>query len=186
MDIDTLVKVTSRAWSLNILALMHAGTPGRQASLLSASGAGRTAFIQSLGHLVDLGLLERNPGHGHPLRPEYRLTPKGLGVAAIADRIKSAVPRHCERALLRRAWTIPVLVVSQEPRYFTEIKNELVSITDRALSQSLKQLQAQHWIRRRIDADIRPPRPLYQVANAGARVSQAVSGHSVSGSLPWV
>ena len=72
-------------------------------------------------------------------------------------------------------WTIPVLVVSQKPRYFTDIKNELVSITDRALSQSLKQLQAQHWLQRKIDPAIRPPRPLYQAANVGARISRAFS-----------
>lgn len=175
MDIDTLVKVTSRAWSLNILALMHAGTPGRQASLLSASGAGRTAFSQSLAHLVELGLLERNPGHGHPLRPEYRLTSKGVAIAATADKIEKAVPRPSAHSLIRRAWTVPVLVVSQEPRYFTEIKSDLVSISDRALSQSLKQLQAQQWLQRKIDTGIHPPRPLYQAANVGARISRAVN-----------
>jgi len=175
MDIRTLVKVTSRAWSLDILALMHVGTPGRQASLLLASRAGRTALTQSLGHLVDIGLLERHPGHGHPLRPEYRLTPKGVEIAIIADKIKRAVPQHSERDLLRRTWTVPVLVVSQKPRYFTDIKNELVSITDRALSQSLNQLQAQHWLQRKIDIAIRPTRPLYQAAHVGARISQAVS-----------
>ena len=174
MDISTLVKVTSRAWSLNILASMHAGTPGRQALLLSASGAGRTAFGQSLGHLVDLGLLERNPGHGHPLRPEYRLTQTGAEVARIADKIKQAARQPDERVLVRRSWTIPVLVVSQEPRYFTDIKAALGSITDRALSQSLMKLQAQHWLRREIDLDIRPARPRYQAANVGAQISQAV------------
>ncbi|MGP1397925.1 MAG: winged helix-turn-helix transcriptional regulator [Inquilinaceae bacterium] len=173
MDINLLVKITSRAWSLNILALMHGGTPGRQASLLSASGAGRTALAQSLGHLVDLGLLERNPGHGHPLRPEYRLTPMGVEAAAIADKIERAVPQPSGRALLRRAWTIPVLVVSREPRYFKDIKNELASITDRALSQSLNRLHAQHWLKRRINTATRPPRPLYQAANVGALIGRA-------------
>ena len=173
MDIKTLVKVTSRAWSLNILALMQAGTPGRQASLLSASGAGRTAFAQSLDHLVDLGLLERNPGHGHPLRPEYQLTLTGTEVAKFADEITRAAPPTSKCALLRRAWTIPVLAVSQKPRYFIEIKRELVSISDRALSQSLKQLQTQRWLRRKVDMQTRPPRPLYQAANVGARISQA-------------
>ena len=174
MDIDVLVKVTSRAWSLNILALMHAGTPGRQAPLLAASGAGRTAFAQSLGHLIDLGLVERNPGHGHPLRPEYRLTPKGAEVAAVADRIAKAVPRPSERDLLRRAWTVPVLAVSQQPRCFSDIKNRLPAITDRALSQSLKLLQGRRWLERRVDPVIRPPRPLYQAANAGVLISRAV------------
>ncbi len=175
MDINLLVKVTSRAWSLNILALMHSGIPGRQAPLLSASGASRTAFTKSLVYLIDLGLLERSPGHGHPLRPEYRLTPKGTEFAVIADKIAKAVPSNIEFALLRRAWTVPVLAVSQKPRYFTEIKNDLGLITDRALSQSLQQLHARHWLHRQIDTTMHPPRPLYQAANAGIGVSQAVN-----------
>ncbi len=175
MDIRTLVKVTSRAWSLDILALMHAGTIGRQSSLLSASKAGRTALTQSLNHLIDIGLMERNPGHGHPLRPEFRLTPQGAEIAIFADKIKRVVSNPCEQHLLRRAWNIPVLVVSQKPRYFTDIRNDLLSITDRALSQSLKQLEAQHWLLRKIDPDIRPTRPLYQASNVGACISQAIS-----------
>ena len=69
MDMEFLVKLTARAWSLSILARLDAGVPGRQAPLLAATGAGRTAFAQSLAHLHALGLLERNPGHGHlPLK----------------------------------------------------------------------------------------------------------------------
>lgn len=171
MDINFLVKVTSRAWSLNILALMQAGTPGRQAALLAASGAGRTAFGQSLMHLVDLGLLERNPGHGHPLRPEYRLTDQGQQVAKLAGRIGAVAP---DKELLRRSWTVPVLAASRQPRYFSQIKADLGAITDRALSQSLTQLQSQSWIERRINPDQRPPRPTYHAANDGLRIAQVI------------
>ncbi|MAS15368.1 MAG: transcriptional regulator [Nitratireductor sp.] len=174
MDIDTLVKVTSRAWSLRILTLLHAGTPGRQASLLAASGASRTAFMQSLAHLVDLGLLERNPGHGHPLRPEFRLTVRGEAVATLASKIEGVVSDPSEHELLRRAWTVPVLAVAREPRYFSDIRNELAPISDRALSQSLKRLQAQHWLHREIEPAMYPPRPTYQATNVGASISQAV------------
>ena len=91
MDINLLVKITARAWSLSILALMHQGVPGRQAALLTRTGAGRTAFAQSLTHLIDLGLLARTSGHGHPLRPEYELTEKGKPAAASQPR-----PHHRE------------------------------------------------------------------------------------------
>jgi len=174
MNINLLVKVTSRAWSLSILALMHGGTPGRQSALLAASGAGRSAFGQSLMHLVELGLVERNPGHGHPLRPEYRLTPDGREVAKVAGKIDAAVPPAPGRDLLRRAWTIPVLAASRHPRHFSQIKAELSTITDRALSQSLTQLQSHLWIERRIDAEQRPPRPTYHAANDGLRIARVV------------
>ena len=92
MDIKLLVKLTSKAWSLKILALLHTGIPGRQAPLMAATRASRSSFAASLEHLVHLGLLERNPGHGHPLRPEFRLTPLGVTVAAMAHRILDATP----------------------------------------------------------------------------------------------
>ncbi|MGJ8529012.1 winged helix-turn-helix transcriptional regulator [Maritalea sp.] len=160
---------------MNILALLHAGTPGRQAPLLSKSGASRTAFAQSLSHLVDLGLLERNPGHGHPLRPEYRLTPKGVEIAAVAGKINAAVTEQAHGPILRRTWSVPVLAASYKPRYFGEIKNELVSVTDRALSQSLQQLQKSRWLVRNIDTSKNPPRPIYQAANQGFEIAQAIN-----------
>lgn len=174
MNIETIIRVTSRAWSLEILSLMFDGIAGRQAPLLSASGASRTAFTQSLHHLIDLELLERNPGHGHPLRPEYRLTAKGTEVAAIAHKIKILTPLHTRNAIIRRAWIIPVLAVSQKPRYFSEIKSDLSSVTDRALSQTLRHLQANDWLKRAVDIEQSPPRPLYQAANTGIGISQAV------------
>ena len=175
MDINLLVKLTSRAWSLHILALMHRGVPGRQAPLLAASGAGRTAFANSLAHLIALGLLERNPGHGHPLRPEYRLTPEGVTCAALAHKIADMVPTETGLSLLRRSWTVPVLSVSRGPRYFSQIKKSLPAITDRALSQSLQQLQTQRWMSREIDASQHPPRPIYRAANVGCKISEVVN-----------
>lgn len=174
MDINLLVKITSRAWALPILALMISGTPGRKAPLLSATGAGRTAFSQSLAHLMELGLVERNPGHGHPLRPEFRLTQTGAEVAAAARDITRIAPRPEDQALLRRSWSLPVLTVSPTPVYFRDIKARLPRITDRALSQSLKHLHAKAWLDRQIDAALHPPRPTYMATNTGAKISNAI------------
>ncbi|MFK7836048.1 MAG: winged helix-turn-helix transcriptional regulator [Sulfitobacter sp.] len=173
MDINLLVNISARAWSLRILALMHRGVVGRQAPLLSASGASRTAFAQSLKHLVDLGLLERTAGHGHPLRPEYQLTPLGTKAAARADRIDLVAPQTAESSLLRRSWTVPILAVSRQPMFFSQIKSSLPAITDRALSQSLKQLEGQDWLARRIVTQVHPPRALYQAMHQGAQISAA-------------
>jgi DNA-binding HxlR family transcriptional regulator len=175
MDIKLLVNLTSRAWALNILAQMHRGVPGRQASLLTATQASRTAFSASLTHLIDLKLLERNPGHGHPLRPEYRLTAKGTEVAGVAARIMEAMPNTTETKLIRRSWTIPILAVTERPQHFSEIKGELSPVTDRALSQSLIQLHDRKWLRREVDTSQRPLRPTYQASNLGITISRAIN-----------
>lgn len=175
MDIAILVKLTSRAWSLNIMALMHAGTPGRQAPLLAATSASRTAFVQSLDHLIQLGFLERNPGHGHPLRPEFRLTHIGASVAETASRIVNAVPEDNDFALLRRSWTAPILALTDKPQRFSTLKSGLISISDRALSTSLHRLEQQEWIQREIDATHRLPFPTYRAVNQGITVNRAIS-----------
>ncbi|NIA71035.1 transcriptional regulator [Pelagibius litoralis] len=174
MDIEILVKVTSRAWSLKVLALMHEGVPGRQAPLLAASGASRTTFVHSLCHLEDLCLLERNPGHGHPPRPEFRLTPAGQRLAPIAHQIETAVRDDTGAILLRKMWTVPLLAVANRPKVFSELKRELNPITDRALSKSLRELNNQNWIERSVNVELHPPRPYYQVVNEGAQISHAI------------
>ncbi|WP_170466162.1 winged helix-turn-helix transcriptional regulator [Ruegeria arenilitoris] len=175
MDIKILVKLTSRAWSLNILALMNSGIPGRQAPLLAATSASRTAFAQSLDHLMQLGLLERNPGHGHPLRPEFRLTKTGAEIAQTAARIVQAVPDETEFALLRRSWTAPILALTDRPQRFSALKSGLMTISDRALSTSLQRLENSAWIEREIDASQRHPFPTYKAVNQGFAVNQAIA-----------
>ena len=174
MDITLLVNLTSRAWSLQILALLHAGVPGRQAPLIAATGASRSSFASSLKHLVQLGLLERNPGHGHPLRPEFRLTPAGTMVAATASRIVDTVPDDDAFAVIRRSWTVPILALTESPTRFSIIKSGLESITDRALSKSLSVLEEREWLRREIDVSRRSPFPTYQAVNAGREINEAI------------
>lgn len=171
MDIMLFVNITSRAWALPILANLHRGVAGRQAPLLVATGASRTAFGQSLDHLITLGLLEKNPGYGHPLRPEFRLTQKGTAVAAIAHRIQS-VPTGEDLDLLRRSWTLPVLTSLHSYAHFNDIKRNLQTITDRALSQSLKTMEARNWVCRGVDEAARPPKSLYRPVNTGRVISQ--------------
>lgn len=174
MDIRTFVNTTSRAWAIPILSSLHAGIAGRQAPLLAATGASRTAFAQSMDHLVTIGLLERNPGYGHPLRPEFRLTELGVSAAALANKIQS-VTAEGDQDLLRRSWTLPVLTAIHKPRHFNEIKRNLQTITDRALSQSLKAMETRSWVHRHIDEAARPPRSMYCAVNTGGLISSVAT-----------
>ena len=171
MDIALFVNITSRAWALPILSNLHEGVAGRQAPLLAATRASRTAFSQSLDHLIAIGLLERNPGHGHPLRPEFRLTPRGKTAAAIAKKIQD-VSSEEDQDLLRRSWTLPVLTTLHLPSHFNDIRRSLQTITDRALSQSLKSMEVRNWVSRSVDDAARPPRSIYRAVNTGGEISR--------------
>ena len=166
---------------MTILSLLHHGVPGRQANLIAASGAGRTALVQSLKHVEALGLIARNAGHGHPLRAVYVLTEEGRQAAEMANRIASLSLAPSESSLVRRAWTLPILGVIGEGAYFRELLTQLPPITDRALSQSLKSMEAQCWLTRDVQQETRPPRVLYAPAATGA----VIAGHlSVDAASP--
>lgn len=174
MDISLFVNITSRAWALPILSNLHTGVAGRQAPLLAATGASRTAFAQSMEHLISIGLLERNPGHGHPLRPEFRLTPSGIKAAAIAHKIQRVTAAQ-DQNLIRRSWTLPILTSLHTPGHFNEIKRKLHTITDRALSQSLKSMEVKNWVCRSVDEVARPPRSIYRAVNTGSVLSKVAA-----------
>ncbi|MEL6573435.1 MAG: winged helix-turn-helix transcriptional regulator [Pseudomonadota bacterium] len=184
MDIKDLVNITARAWAFEILAHLHAGVAGRQAALVAATGAGRTAFRESLAHLTTLGLIERNPGHGHPLRPEFRLTESGTRAAALAGRVLQAAREREAGPLLRKRWSLPVLTIAHAPRRFTEVKASLVPITDRALSQSFVQLEKRGWVSRVIDPTARPSYALYRTDGPGREVSSIVCAQLLCSSRP--
>ena len=174
MDIEVFVNATSRAWAIPILSSLHAGIAGRQAPLLSATGASRTAFAQSMDHLISIGFLERNPGYGHPLRPEFRLTELGASAADLANKIQNVTAEE-DHDLLRRSWTLPILTAIHRPSHFNDIKRNLRSITDRALSQSLKTMEIRSWVHRHIDETARPPRPIYHAVNTGGLISSVTA-----------
>lgn len=174
MRIDSFVNITSRAWALPILSSLHAGIAGRQAPLLAATGASRTAFTQSMDHLITMRLLERNPGYGHPLRPEFRLTQLGVTAAALAYKIQS-VSADIDQDLLRKSWTLPVLTSLHTTSHFNDIKRNLQTISDRALSQSLKSMEVRNWVRRSVDEAARPPRSIYSAVNTGGIISKVTA-----------
>ncbi|UWQ59520.1 winged helix-turn-helix transcriptional regulator [Leisingera caerulea] len=174
MDIGMFVNVTSKAWAMPILSCLHSGVAGRQAPLLAATGAGRTAFAQSMDHLIEIGLIERNPGYGHPLRPEFRLTQSGIPAAAIAHKIYDVSAKE-DQPLLRRSWTLPILTSLRTPSHFSGIKRNLPAITDRALSQSLKSMESKNWVCRSVDGAARPPRSIYCAVNTGGLISQLIA-----------
>jgi len=174
MDIEQLVNISSKAWALKILALLDSGVPGRQAPLLAATKASRPAFAASLKHLAELKLLEKNPGHGHPLRPEFRLTRQGVDVAAMAGRVLKTAPDGNALTILKRSWSVPILAIAGTPARYTTIKSGLGKITDRALSQSLYFLEERAWLVREMNTSKRTAFPTYHAIEKGAEISRVI------------
>ena len=95
---------------------------------------------QDLARLDDLiaqGWVHRNPGYGHPMRPEYVLTEVGRQLAPCSGRLLETVRRLEIEPIAFRKWTMPVTwVLGTEPHRFGELRCELPTVTPRALTPS--------------------------------------------------
>lgn len=149
---------------------MTGGVSGRVSPLAAAAGCGRTSMGASVEHLVVLGLLEKNPGHGHPLRPEYRFTNKGANIGEWAVELDSLVKLDGNKALLRNKWSLPLLSCIPDEVRYSEIRRLLVPVTDRALSASLGSLADCSWIRRKVRGNISPPIVSYRTLSTGKKI----------------
>src|SRR3972149_5491163 len=129
-------------WSVPILAELHRTGGSRFVILAHRLGVGPDSLRHTLRALTDHGWVMRNPGYGHPLRPEYILTPAGSALApACAHLIKLLHSMEIEEAGLRK-WSMPVLMSIQAGnRRFSDLKSSLAGITARALTMTLKDLR---------------------------------------------
>lgn len=172
MDKRKLVKLCSRSWSLTALGLMADGVPGRTSPLAAAAGCGRTAMNGSVSHLVEMGLLERNPGYGHPLRPEFRLTANGEDIAKWASTLNRIVKGRADRRLLRGKWSLPLISCLPKELRYSDLRRQLAPVSDRALSLCLGQLSERRWISRQVSTDQSPPAVRYSLNKPGSNVHE--------------
>jgi DNA-binding HxlR family transcriptional regulator len=154
VSIQDLIALFHHRWSAPVLAELLRQKGSRFVTLGNTLGVGRESLKRTLGSLIDLGLVARNPGYGHPLRPEYVLTPRGHRVAGRCAKLLEALNGGAEMAL--RKWSLPVLVALRRPSRFSELQAALPGVTARALALALKDLQAAGLVERRI-ADASPP-----------------------------
>src|SRR5947207_13068422 len=71
----TAIRLFHHRWAVPVLAELRRERGSRFVTLANRIGVTRDSLRRTLSALIDDGLVERNPGYGHPLRPEYVLTP---------------------------------------------------------------------------------------------------------------
>jgi len=154
-------------WAVPVLAELARQGGSKYVTLLNRLGVSRGALSQTLNHLIDQRLVMRNPGYGHPLRPEYVLTKRGEPVAqrciALSQRLAALA---LDAAGLRKWSGAALLAVDGGADRFGEIRDALRGVTDRALTLVLKDLASAGLIERRI-IDTYPPQPVYALTREG-------------------
>ena len=164
---STLVALFHNRWSVPILAELHRQRGSRFVTLSRILGLSRESLRRTLAALIDSGLVGRNPGYGHPLRPEYVLTSSGERIAAacrpLVDRLRTG---GLEDVALKK-WSMPVVfALGEGPMRFSELRERLEGISPRALTLALKDLEAAGLVDRRVTDDY-PPSTVYRLTRSG-------------------
>ena len=161
------IDICHHRWALPLLAELAERRGARSAELRRALGMNRETLSATLLALGKLGLVDGNPGYGHPLRPEYLLTQRGRSLAPRCAKLLAFSATLNLGDLIGRKWTLPVLIAlgAAELR-FSAIANALPGITPRSLAQSLKALAEDELIRRSVDEGF-PPSALYSLTPRG-------------------
>jgi DNA-binding HxlR family transcriptional regulator len=156
-----------------VLAELHRGYGGRFVNLTHSLGISRESLSRTLAFLTEADLIQRNPGHGHPLRPEYLLTDMGARIAEPAAALTDLLNELGASDLGLKKWSLPILVtLTDGDRRFSELRNALPGTSNRALTLSLKDLESAELVIRTVTTGY-PPTTSYGATPAGLRLARA-------------
>jgi DNA-binding HxlR family transcriptional regulator len=171
--VSTLSRLVHFRWAVPVLAELYRGRGGRFVNLVHSLGVSRESLRRTIAFLETEGLIQRNPGYGHPLRPEYLLTTAGERLGEPAATVTGLLQELDADDVGLRKWSLPILTaLGDQQRRFSELLNSLPSTTNRALALALKDLEAAGLVTRTVTTDY-PPATLYGVTPAAARLAEA-------------
>ncbi|HYE76345.1 MAG TPA: helix-turn-helix domain-containing protein, partial [bacterium] len=148
----------------------------RHIELVSGLKINRDSLRVTLDWLLARGWIDRNPGYGHSLRPEYILTPAGMALGRPAMEVVEAIEAlGVEDAALRK-WALAIVhLTAGSPMRFAGLRAALPAITPRALTQALKVLQTAGLIDRAVE-DGHPPQVTYRATRRGRILAKRLEG----------
>ena len=168
---SSLPELLHHRWAPGVLAELDRTGGSRFVTLTNRVGVGRESLRRTLAALSEGGLVARNPGYGHPLRPEYVLTARGSRVAPVCADLVAGLRELGVEATALKKWSLPVVLALGGPgrRRFSALQERLREITPRALALALKDLTAARLVDRAVTEGY-PPASVYSLTRAGARL----------------
>ena len=169
-----LRRLVAGRWLVPLMAHVGAEEGSRFAVMLARIGLSRSALAASLAQLQEAGWLRRNPGHGHPLRPEYILTPAGAPIAAFCIKVMAQREKLGLQPDQMPRWSLPLISrLGRDRARFSALRASLAPVTPRALSLTLKQMLSVDLIDRALQDEF-PPIAIYGLTGRGARLAAAM------------
>lgn len=169
-------KETSKEWiriatryryGLPVLAELQHDQGCKFVTLMRRLEASDRAVRQALDHLIEVGWVMKNPGYGHPMRPEYILTEAGNKVGPDAFTVWQALAEWGEQEVAMERWPLQVLQsLCVSTRRFAQIQRACEGISPRALTLALTKLEGSGLATRTL-VDGRPPSAEYSATRWG-------------------
>jgi DNA-binding HxlR family transcriptional regulator len=167
IPLDDLIALGKQRWMAAVLADIAAHHGARFVELINRLSLPRDTLVRTLESAQALGWVIRNPGHGHPLRPEYILTGEGARLARIAQGQLGAQARIGLTLGTLTRWGLPIIhSLDAGFQRFNDLSRALEIASPRALSQGLRTLAANDLITRKLIDDY-PPISLYSLTKNG-------------------
>ncbi len=171
--LDDLIALGKQRWMTAVLADIAAHNGARFVEMVNRLSLPRDTLSRTLEAALTLGWVMRNPGHGHPLRPEYILGDEGARIAEIAARQLSAQAQIGLIPGTLTRWGLPIIhTLNAGFARFNDVSRVLAVASPRALSQGLRTLAAHDLITRALIDDY-PPISLYRLTESGRVLARA-------------
>lgn len=171
--LDALLALGQHRWMASLLAELLRGKGARFVVLHNRLGLPRDSLARTIEAAIAAGWARRNPGHGHPLRPELILTPAGVELAEVALKLSDALAAQGLAPTALSRWSLPLIhALSRGQERFNELARYLPGVTPRALSQALQKMVANDLIDRTIEGGY-PPISRYRLTERGRALAKA-------------
>ena len=163
-------------WIVPVVAHLSEAGGAKFVTMLNRLGLPRDTLARTLHVGIEAGWIMRNPGYGHPLRPEYVLTPDGDRMslacrAIVATQMRLDLPPD---ALNR--WSLPIVrLIAGGTHRFNDLSRGMPAATPRALTLNLKSMLGHRLLGRDVTTQF-PPKVAYKLTERGQQLARAVAG----------
>lgn len=169
-----VVDLFHRSYALPVIACLHAERGAKFVTLVNRLGASRDTVSFTLKHLISTGIVMKNPGYGHPMRPEYILTGAGERLGGSCVALVAAIDSMDIGSVAFKKWPMPVMAaIGRGADRFSNLLGHLQGVTPRALTGALRDLDRIDVVERMV-IDTWPPYPHYALADAGELLMPAL------------
>jgi len=169
-----LAALCHHRWAIPILAELHGSGGCKFVTLVSRLGISRDSLRNTLRALIEAGWAKRNPGYGHPLRPEYIPTPAGARLGPECAQVRQSLKTLDLESIGSRKWSLPIVYALAFGKLrFSQLQSIWPDLTPRSAAMALKNLQEAGVVERKVEDDY-PPATYYKLTAKGQRLATSV------------